>query len=247
MSNEPQTLKDFRLRADVKAKLKAKESGLFDRYVDEYRANELREILRAEQGSICCYCMSSIATGKTKIEHYESRDENHELEVDYKNLYLACDGEKINCHENQDKDSDIHEDCRCKHDDNVYGEKDSRKLKESFKKIVKHCDTCKGARALEHINLLTIERDVKYKSDGTIYSDNADIDRELNYVLNLNIEILKRNRRNAKIDLWSKLPKDKSWNSESINRIIEKYKNSSQKAPYLGVILYFLGRKLQRG
>jgi len=233
MSNEPQTLKEFRLRGDVKAKLKAKEPRLFKKYVDEYNADELREILKVEQGSICCYCMSSIATGKTKIEHYQSRDKNHELEVDYKNLYLACDGEKINCNEKQDKNVDIHKDCKCKYE-----------KKESYKKIVKHCDTCKDARALEHINLSTIERDVKYKSDGTIYSDNADIDRELNYVLNLNIEILKRNRRNAKIDLWSKLPKDKSWNSERINRIIEKYKNSSQKAPYLGVVLYFLGRKL---
>ena len=233
MSNEPQTLKEFRLRADIKPKLKAKEYGLFDRYVDEYRADELREVLKEEQGYICCYCMSSIATGKTKIEHYQSRDKKPELEIDYKNLYLACDGEKINCHENQDKNVDIHKDCKCKYE-----------KKESYKKIVKHCDSCKGARALNHINLSNIERNIKYKSDGTIYSDNKDIDRELNHVLNLNIKILKRNRRNAKIDLWNQLPKDKSWNRESINRIIIKYKNCSKKAPYLGVILYFLKKKI---
>lgn len=122
MSNEPQTLKKFRLSADIKPKLKAKESGLFDKYVQKY---------------------------------------------------------------------------------------------------------------------------IKYKSDGTIYSDNKNIDRELNYVLNLNIEILKRNRRNAKIDLWNKLPKDKSWNREMINRLIEKYQNRSKKAPYLGVLLYFLKKKLK--
>jgi len=231
MRNEPQTLKEFRLRTDIKEKLKSKASGLFDTYVDEYRADELREVLRKEQGSICCYCMSSIATGKTKIEHYKPRDGNEELEIDYKNLYLACDGEKINCNENQDINSLIHDDCKCKY-----------KKDENHKKIVKHCDTCKANRDFKYIDLENIQRYIKYKSDGTIYSDNKNIDDELNYILNLNIEILKKNRRNAKIDLWNSLPKDGTWD---IQKLIDKYKNQSKKAPYLGILLYFLRKKLK--
>ncbi len=234
MSNEPQTLQKFRLRADIKVKLKSKTPGLFDKYVDECAADELRAVLREEQGSICCYCMASIATGKTKIEHYKPRYGNEELEIDYKNLYLACDGEKVNCNENQDKDKSIYDDCKCKY-----------RKDESYKKIVKHCDTCKANKSLEYIKFQNIQREVKYKSDGTIYSDNENIDRELNYVLNLNIEMLKKSRREAKVDLWHKLPQHKSWNKDSINRIIEKYENHPKKAPYLGVLLYFLNKKLR--
>ncbi len=231
MSNEPQTLKEFRLRADIKFKLKTKTSGLFDAYVEEYRADKLRESLRNEQGFICCYCMSSIETGKTKIEHYKPRDGNEECEIDYKNLYLACDGEKINCKENQDMNDNIHNDCKCKH----------RKEK-NYKKIVKHCDTCKDNRPFKYINLRNIEREIKYKSDGTIYSDNKNIDKELNSILNLNIEILKRSRKDAKIDLWNSLPKNGTWN---IQKVIDKYNNQSKKAPYLGILLYFLRKNLR--
>jgi len=175
--------------------------------------------------------MSSIATGKTKIEHYKPRDGNEKCEIDYKNLYLACDGEKINCKENQDGNTHIYDECKCKY----------RKEKEN-KKIVKHCDTCKGNRPLEYINLINIEREIKYKSDGTIYSDNKDIDKELNSILNLNIEILKKSRKDAKIDLWNSLPKNGTWN---IQKVIDKYNNQSKKAPYLGILLYFLRKSLK--
>ncbi|MCK4441552.1 MAG: hypothetical protein KAU90_06075, partial [Sulfurovaceae bacterium] len=150
MSNEPKTLKKFRLRADIKSKIKSKTSGLFDQYIDEYKADELREVLGEEQGYICCYCMSSIVTGKTKIEHFKPRDGNEELEIDYKNLYLACDGEKFNCNENQDENSLIHKDCKCKY-----------KKDKSSKKIVKHCDTCKANRDLKYIDLTNIQREIK--------------------------------------------------------------------------------------
>jgi hypothetical protein len=139
---------------------------------------------------------------------------------------LACDGEKINCKENQDMNHYIHNDCKCKY----------RKEK-NHKRIVKHCDTCKDNRPFKYINLRNIEREIKYKSDGTIYSDNQDIDKELNFILNLNIEVLKESRKNAKVDLWNSLPKNGTWN---IQKVISKYENQSKKAPYLGILLYFL-------
>ena len=237
MKSEPKNLKEFRLRNDVKQALRNKTHGMFKKYVNECDecSDELRNILKEKQGFICCYCMCSIEIGKTKIEHYKSRKENPNLEVDYKNLYLACDGEKINCTENQDDNRDIHEDCRCKH----YKENEN-------KRIVKHCDTCKGKRKLEYIDLKVIESQIKYQSDGTIYSDNEDINRELNYVLNLNIEILKKSRLRAKKSLWRSLPKDGTWKDKMINKQIEKYQNQKKKAPYLGVLLYFLAKELTK-
>lgn len=235
MSSEPNTLKKFRLSKDVKKALKANEKGMFDKYVDEYKADELREILKQKQGAICCYCMCSVETGKTKIEHFYSRENSPNLEVDYSNLYLACDGEKVNCNENQDDNNNIYKKCRCKYKKEI-----------DSKRIVKHCDTCKDSRTLKHIDFKNIESCVKYKSDGTIYSDDKDIDRELNYVLNLNIKILKENRSQAKNDLWKNLPKDGTWKKDKIQGLIEKYQNQSKKAPYLGVLIYFLKRKLPK-
>jgi uncharacterized protein (TIGR02646 family) len=232
MVSEPNTLKRFRLQKETKEALKSNKKGMFDRYVDEFSADELREILKHEQGAICCYCMCSIATGKTKIEHFQSRDEHPDREVDYSNLYLACDGEKINCNENQDNREDVHEICKCKH------QKESEN-----KKIVKHCDTCKENRELKYIDLSDIENKIKYESGGTIYSDDPNIDKELNYILNLNLEILKTNRLQAKLDLWSNLSKKGTWN---VQDLIKKYQNQPVKAPYLGFILYMLAKKLPK-
>jgi len=232
MVSEPDSLKRFRLRKETKEALRSNQKGMFDRYVDEFSADELREVLKSEQGAICCYCMCSIATGKTKIEHFQSRDEHPNLEVDYHNLYLACDGEKINCSENQNDREDVHKECKCKH------QKESDE-----KKIVKHCDTCKGSKKLDYIDLKNIENNIKYTSDGTMYSDDPNINRELNYVLNLNLEILKKNRLQAKDDLWNSLPKNGTWN---VQALISKYQNQSPKAPYLGVLLYFLAKKILR-
>jgi hypothetical protein len=40
-----------------------------------------------------------------------------------------------------------------------------------------------------------VDRDIRYLANGTIRSDDADFDAELNDVLNLNVERLKNNRK----------------------------------------------------
>lgn len=238
MSNEPEKLKQFRLKPEIKDILKNKEEALkykkeyridmYEKFYNEIGADELRTNLKERQGSICCYCMSNIENGQTKIEHYYSREENPHLVLEYSHLYLACDGEKTHCQDNQDS-TNVHNLCKCKYE------------KEDFtKRIVKHCDTCKGNRELTYIRLESIEQHIKYQSDGTIYSDDTNIDFELNNVLNLNINILKNNRLQAKNDLWKQLPQDGTWRKTQISKQIEKYKNQSPKAPYIGILLYFL-------
>ncbi|WP_286019158.1 HNH endonuclease family protein, partial [Candidatus Venteria ishoeyi] len=111
MNNEPNSLKEFRTRQDIKTRVKNKEGGTYKIYSDEVGTKELRLSLLKEQGYICCYCMSNISISieneveKTKIEHYKPRDSNKkhtELELDFKNLYIACDGEKSHCDTYQD-------------------------------------------------------------------------------------------------------------------------------------------------
>lgn len=73
---------------------------------------------------------------------------------------------------------------------------------------LQHCDTRKGDGDLrwnpaepEH----HIETRLRYELDGSIRSDEAEFDRELNEVLNLNLTVLKNNRSGvlyAVLDWW---------------------------------------------
>ncbi len=57
---------------------------------------QLNELLRNEQGSICCYCMQRIVhfqgiqESGSHNEHFASQAGNPELELDYYNLYACC-------------------------------------------------------------------------------------------------------------------------------------------------------------
>lgn len=56
---------------------------------------KLRDKLLADQGGICCYCLKRIPEKKlpkSKIEHFRCRDKYKDLEVDYSNLFIACNG-----------------------------------------------------------------------------------------------------------------------------------------------------------
>lgn len=60
---------------------------------------ELRQSLLEEQGRICAYCMRRIdisdgrTVEKTRIEHILSRENHSELQLDYSNMALCCDGQ----------------------------------------------------------------------------------------------------------------------------------------------------------
>ena len=66
----------------------------------------LRQSLLEEQGYLCAYCMSKIRD-KVKIEHYEPRNTQNEL--DYSNLLAVCTG-------NSEGDSFKHQHCDTKKD-----------------------------------------------------------------------------------------------------------------------------------
>ena len=130
--------------------------------------NELRNSLLEEQGYICCYCMQRIPKilneeeinkhfPDCKIEHVKCQSENPELELNYQNLLLACNGNH------------------------------------GFPKKMQTCDTFKGERDLSFNPAATtrnIEKWVKFRANGEIFSDDKIIDQELNEILNLNTKDL---------------------------------------------------------
>lgn len=109
------------------------------------------------------------------------------------------------------------------------------------------CDTHKGEDEI-FINPLNpnCESYIKYRGDGTIYSDNETVNEELNKVLNLNHQRIKENRKSV-IDainnhLMRKYP-EKNWTKVMIQQLINKWSNKDSEGKYqeyYGVALYRL-------
>ena len=172
----------------------------------------LRRILLEEQGYICCYCMSRINCDNSKIEHFKPQKKYRKLQLEYKNLFLACLGGKG---------------------------------KEQF------CDTAKGDKELKKINLLeNIENFIKYKKSNEgiiIYSDDKNIDEELNKILNLNASILKKNRKLKWKEVLNQLKKkefDKNYIKKFLKSLKEKDKNGKY-ADFCEMVIFFLEKKIR--
>ena len=92
---EPKNLIEYRNKF---SKEEIKNSDIYSGYIhktkeDCYRDNEnLRKILLEEQGYICCYCMSRISCDISKLEHFKPQSNYKSLQLDYKNLFVACKG-----------------------------------------------------------------------------------------------------------------------------------------------------------
>ncbi len=119
-----------------------------------------------------------------------------------------------------------------------------------------HCDTRKRDDDLlfnpaeaSH----AVEGKVQYGADGTISSINPIFDDQLNRVLNLNLAILKRNRKGV-LDVvlaWWKKEKNKCRGPvprESLERMIDKSAGAYGKlTPFCQVAVWWLSIKLYRG
>jgi len=116
-----------------------------------------------------------------------------------------------------------------------------------------HCDTRKGDRDLQwnpadpahHI-----ETRVRYELDGSIHADDAGFDDQLNDVLNLNLDVLKNNRKgvyDAVLEWWRS---EKKRNHGPVPRErIERQQarhdaGGGELAPYGQVAFWLLGQKL---
>lgn len=111
-------------------------------------------------------------------------------------------------------------------------------------KANQHCDVSKGDRLLkidprneQHI------AQIGYKSDGEIYSDVPDFDNDLNNVLQLNLTILKNNRKsalNAALATFANVGTSK----ENLQSAIEYY--SRPNIPFVGIIRWMFNKKQEQ-
>lgn len=97
---------------------------------------------------------------------------------------------------------------------------------------------------------------IKYRSDGTIYSDNPDINKDLNSTLNLNYNgfgvYLKENRKEVLLACKNKLKTMKSqgcWSRRVLQRMLEEYEQPDAEGklkPYSGIAVEYLKTRLRK-
>jgi uncharacterized protein (TIGR02646 family) len=195
---------------------------------------DIRNNLLEEQGYICCYCMKRIPekindNGKIsydmKIEHFQCQNNFSNLRLEYKNLLGACTG-------NMGKS-----------------------------KRLQTCDTFKGESLDLTINpssdVIDCETLFKYNSEGEISSitNDENINKQINKVLNLNMQTLKDNRKQVylevqrKIEMESKQKPDKKlkisyFEQEKIKWVTKN--NDGKYKEFCMVAVYYLNKKIRQ-
>ena len=111
-----------------------------------------------------------------------------------------------------------------------------------------HCDRHKGEDPISFSPLDQRFIDtLSYKNDGTIVSSNDTYNQEINDVLNLNIPMLKANRKAVRGQLITSLGKN-GWKKSNIQKILKVYQQKDtegKKKEYCGVVVDYLTKKLR--
>lgn len=200
-------------------------------YYDGYQEkDDVRKQLLQEQGYLCGYCMRRIKSEReTKIEHMVSQSslkENPRAALDYKIMLGVCYGNESN---DKEKKRSYHQLTCDAHRKNL-----DLKVASPFDK------TCIGK--------------IRYEADGTITSDDTDLEKDLNVTLNLNYDgnavYLKQNRR-AVLDAYKeKLRRMKAkgqWNKTLLKKILKEYEEPDEQGQireYSGIAIWYLKKRI---
>ncbi|MEO0042076.1 MAG: hypothetical protein RL329_1524 [Bacteroidota bacterium] len=207
-------------------------------YDDFSEKGLLRTSLLQEQGYICAYCMQRIDDNplKTKIEHWKTRD-SYKKEA---------------------------EDCSEKGD--LKGQKKANEGTLDYNNLIAvcegktfnndHCDTERGKKnpilTVNPTDKRTIDS-IKYLKNGKMYSDDTNIDTDIDKHLNLNLPLLQDNRQKILSDIWIAFEiRCKGKNQQQMEEIKKKIVQSfvsknemGQFKPYCGVITFFYKKYFQ--
>lgn len=192
--------------------------------------HDIKEIvissLMEEQGHLCAYCMRRIpfkdGHPKVTIEHLQPQNAISDKEkLNYQNMLAVCLGNR-NSTDNNDKS----------------------------------CDAFRGSLA-PHKQTMTVNplnpntlRKIRYKNNGIIFSNDPDINSDLNDKLNLNCkaQLLPDCRANALRVLQTKVAKDnpdRTARKEYFEKLLDKYKEDKPNKPqYVGILINWLESKI---
>jgi uncharacterized protein (TIGR02646 family) len=192
----------------------------------DFPKDELRQNLLNEQGHICCYCVKRIP----EINPPNLKVEHFSCQAENEHLQLSYSNLLASCTGN-----------------------------EGQPKKMQTCDT-KKANSLLTINpianLPNCETLFKFNADGEISSiiGNAEIDRQINDVLNLNMQTLKEGRRQIYLEVQKNVETEsKRFGSKQLKlKYFEKekqkwlsYSNNKLK-PFCMVAVYYLNKKIRQ-
>lgn len=203
----------------------------FDNMSSEVK-KQIRECLLKDQGGLCAYCMRRIDAESMQIEHYfpqHPQDPSLQMEADsksmqYSNMLAVCNGNKSQAHRHH------------------------------FEELT--CDQHKGEQLIkvDPQNEAMMLNHIKYSTDGRIYSDDAEIERDLNEILNLNSDKahMKENRKSALESLKAWIGRKyagKSLSREDWEQIYEKRLHAMDadgnfRFDYLGILENYVKRKM---
>jgi len=183
---------------------------------------ELRLSLVGEQGRVCCYCLKIIPENGLGMHH--TKIEHFKCQDDYTELSLEYNNMHIACKGNQ-----------------------GRKPK------FQTCDTRKGNSEIHSFTLLdgSIDNKIEYAKDGTIFSEDEDIDKDINDILNLNEQNLKI-ARNSVISGLSKrvlaLKKKGALKKSTLNKQLAFWstKQGDSFIEFFAVAVHYLENEIQK-
>lgn len=191
--------------------------------------------LMAEQGHICAYCMRKIPderelpadTPAVTIEHLIPRNPIDFIDV---NQGLDYNNMVAVCSGNR-------------------GKKGTRKTRDLT------CDAKRGSKDLKinPFNMTSIEL-IKYSETGTIFSDDSEIDDDLNITLNLNCKsdsVLLPDFRKAVLDeiqseIFNYIEETEESFSQVCQIFLDMYNSETDpRTPYCGIIIWWLQEQLK--
>ncbi len=120
---------------------------------------------------------------------------------------------------------------------------------------LQHCDTHKRDQEITVCpadRVRNCEQFIKYAADGKMYSDHAPINNDLNSVLNLNLDLLKRRREavlNGAVEALQKKRPDGQWTRRYLENEKSKLLNCGGDGfynPYCMIVVAYLDKKLNQ-
>ncbi|MEG1825270.1 MAG: retron system putative HNH endonuclease [Cloacibacillus sp.] len=114
------------------------------------------------------------------------------------------------------------------------------------------CDAHRGSRplAVDPWDEASINK-IKYKYDGTIYSEDHDINNDLHHTLNLNSDAgpHKKSREQVLLafigQLNTKFGKSTSWNKARLEKMRKEILDANPKPSYCGILIWFLNKHIK--
>lgn len=189
-------------------------------YENYHPKSPLKKSLLKEQGYICAFCMRRISESNMEVAHWEP------IKGNFGNTARQLDYKNLlaSCDGNRGNPNKLQH-CNARQADNP--------LKINPADLDKNCE-----------NL------IKYDSSGKIFSDDENINNDLQATLNLNVEILAKNRRVALSEVVEQLNKlfpNKEWSKAELTKIVSKWKSKDVNGyhiQYCQFVIYILGKRL---